>query len=179
MPRGAATGRIRVRFLSDISRSLAPSSTWRYQSWPSRHTKPIAATAVRPRTRRVHGSWRPRGAWVSCIPSPPEEPGAERLGRGQRDEAGGAEHAVVQRLGQDHLHEQRGQRRRVVEELEQGPAHHALADRHQDEGRYLDQRALAAPPAGGDAEAEADERLGERLHADEPAAGDVVEQPGE
>ena len=34
MPRGAATGRTRMRFFSDMSRKREPSRTWRYQSWP-------------------------------------------------------------------------------------------------------------------------------------------------
>src|SRR5437867_6238330 len=32
-PRGAAIGRIRIRFRSEASRKRPPSSTWRYQSW--------------------------------------------------------------------------------------------------------------------------------------------------
>ena len=39
MPRGAATGRTRIRFLSDASRKWSPEMTCRYQSWTTMTSK--------------------------------------------------------------------------------------------------------------------------------------------
>ena len=70
MPRGAATGRTRMRFFSDISCRRPPSRACRYQSWPSRPTKAIAVAVARTSTRRLHASSRlpgprPRSTSVS------------------------------------------------------------------------------------------------------------------
>ena len=98
------------------------------------------------------------------------------IGPGQRQDQRGAEEAIVERLRQDHVGHDLEERRREVEELQQREAREALGDREQDEAGHLHQRLAHPQSAAERADAEADERLGERLHAEQAAGGRVLEQ---
>src|SRR3989304_5567388 len=111
-----------MRFFSDISRNRAPSSTWRYQSWPTRHTKPAATMSVMASTRRLHASRRVPGAALISTRSSPRHARTRRLGKAHRHETRRPEGAVVERLGNDHVHHQRRETGGIVEELEQPEA---------------------------------------------------------
>ena len=71
------------------------------------------------------------------------------------------------------------ERDREVEELQQTESHETLGHRQQDESGHLDERARDPEPADEQPHAEARQRLGEGLDADQSAARHVLEEAGD
>src|SRR5207245_298501 len=169
MPRGAATGRIRIRFLSESSWSLPPSRTWRYQSWPRRPTKATATTAARARTRRRQASRLAADSWFRSMGSDPWLPPAQRVGRLDGEEEGRGHEPVVERLGQDDVEQEITERRREVEELQQSKAEQPFRDGQEQHPGNLHERMIDPDAAGQMTHGEAREGKRGRLNSDETA----------
>src|SRR6266404_3992465 len=177
MPRGAATGRMRIRFLSESSWSLPPSRTWRYQSWPRRPTKATATTAARARTRRRQASRLAADSWFRSMGSDPWLPPAQRVSRLDGEEEGRGHEPVVERLGQDDVEQEIAERRREVEELQQSKAQQPFRDGQEQHPGNLHERMIDPDAAGQMTHGEAREGKRGRLNSDETAPRGVLEEP--
>src|SRR5712692_3084554 len=180
MPRGAAIGRIRSRFLSLASRKRPPSSTWRYQSCPMRTRKAAVTVAATTMMRRCPASRRagnPRRPRMRLIAARSGGARAHRFDPRETQDERGAQEAVVQGLREHDVEHQLPERRRKPEHLEEREPGQALGHREDHQAGYLDEHVGDAQAAARGADREADDGLRERLHADQAAARGVLEEP--
>src|SRR2546430_15500919 len=143
MPRGAAIGRMRIRFLSEASRKRPPSSTWRYQSCPTMMTNTAVTTTAIAMTRRSTASRRPgipRWPKTGFTSAASRFAGAQGLeAREGRDERGTQE-AVVERLREHDVEHHVTECRREAEDLQQRESDDTLGDREEHEPGHLHER---------------------------------------
>src|SRR5712692_3131434 len=180
MPRGAAIGRMRIRFLSEASRKRPPSSTWRYQSCPTMTTNAAVTASPIAMTRRCAASGRPttrRRRKTRLTGAGSRRAGAQRLEPREAHHERGAQEAVVERLGEYHVKHHVAEGRREPEDLQQREPDEALGDREEHEPGDLHERLGHREPATRRADREADHGLRQRLDADQPAARRVLEEP--
>jgi hypothetical protein len=104
---------------------------------------------------------------------------AHDLRRGQAQHDRGADEAVEDCLREHNVHHELPERRRKAEDLQEREPRESFQDRQHDEPRHLHQGLAHAETLAGDPDPEADDRLRERLDADEAAAGRVLKQPGD
>src|SRR5919198_1792964 len=179
-PRGAAIGRMRIRFRSEASRKRPPSSTWRYQSCPTTTTNAtVTATAIammrRSAASRCPGIRRRPKTWLTRRGSGRAR--AQGLDAREGHDERGAQEAVVERLWEDDVEHHVAEGRREVEDLQQREPRQALDDREEYEPRHLDERLGHREPAPRRPHREADHGLRERLHPDQSAPRRVLEEP--
>src|SRR5436309_4346834 len=179
-PRGAAIGRIRIRFRSEASRKRPPSSTWRYQSCPMMTTNAtVTATAIA-RMRCCTASRRPgmrRRPKTRLTRGGSGRAGAQGLDACEGHHERGAQEAVVERLREDDVEHHVAEGRREVKDLQPREPGEAPGYREYYEPGHLDERLGHREPAPRGPHREADDGLRERLHPDQSAPRRVLEEP--
>src|SRR5919198_181498 len=178
-PRGAAIGRMRIRFRSEASRKRPPSRTWRYQSWPTMTTNATVTAIAIAVIRSCTASRRPgiRRPKTRLTRDGSGGAGAQGLEAREGHHERGAQEAVVERLREDDVEHHVAEGRREVEDLQQREADESLGDREEHEPGHLNERLGHGEPAPRGPHREADHGLRERLHPDQSAPRRVLEEP--